>query len=522
MGKYVVVIYKGSIVLIIAYLILGIGVYADTEVGVNRTMSPSIPVTQASTQDANDKTDVNSTTPPSLKAPGTTSYKIRCSQNPPTFFNAQVVSLESKYRVASIRGICSGSAGVAKTRVLVSAEKKTIGYKVISMLPIKVVPNTKLVTLSSSKTCRFNLGDTKNNVVTFFVDSGVTKLRAVCGSQEKDNNQRIQDNINSADGYNNSLNNYGGGQGYNNNNGLPPELQQSPEQAAVNGDTNQPYNSEQQRGGGLGGGNSLGGGQGGYDSQPGYDPGARDPYQDYLKDLESRGGSNNIGGDWATGSSKWLDAGWTDGVSSADNISGGSSQEVVQGVYGGASTKASVDSQYDVLTPNSKGGDNTNNKSDNQTQQIPQFALDDNYSKILPNRDTFYFDAKSVDGGADSVSTWLENNKDIKIEDYSNIDWTDYSKDKTTLGQKYPGWENDFASGKTLEEIRYAYPKVTKDEYDIMGAIYAQNHSSWAINLNGDSLPPAQEKKKKSWIYKILIGWYWDPIKQFFNPNVSI
>ncbi len=408
---------------------------------------------------------------------GTSRYVSICSVEPRrTVFKAQFVFLKNKYRVLDLKGQCSLGNPTAKTQAKILVEFE--GFRIVSVWPLKIEftgKNTQKV-LSKTKDCPFNPSDPDNNIVTFFLDDSSSELKALCGKQEVDNEDRIGDLT----------------EGYEQGSGNPTQEEQddwwnqTPEQAAAQGDMSQPSNS----------GQGAGGGQENYGNQYPDDGNYDNAYQDYWDEQGDTYPIDNED-DWAEAGDDWGDSEWDDDWGDETDES-----EPIGEFYGEDTGFATADGLYDPFS--------SEDLDIGEYEELSQGGQQE-----------FFFEEQYLSDDTSEIGNWLDNNQLQGVE-YGDIDWNDYSYESFEFDEKYPGWEGEFASTFSLEEIKLAYPNISEDEYDIMNAIYAQNQSSWSINLDGELLFDEGGDKKRGWIYKILVGWYWDPIKEFFNRDVSI
>lgn len=164
--------------------------------------------------------------------------------------------------------------------------------------------------------------------------------------------------------------------------------------------------------------------------------------------------------------------------------------------------RASADEQYDPFF----GG---------QYEDGDEVQVQDNYAEF------YYEDYDELDN---PIFGFLGSDIGALDSDYlqdGGVEYFDFSEDYAEIERKYPGWESDFEYF-SFAEMQLAYPTMSQDDYDIMKAIFAHNTASWALNLEGEYLPGEAQQETRGVLYKIFVGWYWDPIREYFNPTYSI
>ncbi len=115
-----------------------------------------------------------------------------------------------------------------------------------------------------------------------------------------------------------------------------------------------------------------------------------------------------------------------------------------------------------------------------------------------------------------AIGDWIGTTSQAGDISYEYIGF-DFSEDEvTSLTSKYGNWESEFVWGLPLADIQYAYPNITQQEYDLMGALYAQNQYSWGVNWDNNFLDEPVEEKQCSW-YSWWCGYYFGSDGAFTN-----
>ncbi len=300
----------------------------------------------------------------------------------------------------------------------------------------------------------------------FFVDfdkNGNATIKTQCGESNTDpfnNDNRIADLAGMYDDpYQTASGGYGNADYADPSNAADDLLNQPPPQAEPT-DHGQPY-------------------QGDYDDRDKYDPyGIYDNYLDGLRNSTGTfDGSDPVieseEGEFADGEDDW--------------------GEYYDDDDGNEEFYMESSDDYDTAIP--EYPNLSNEDTDITAEQTPDYA----YYGYEPEDESVLKDFTGVDF----------DDMDLIPVDYP-VDDKFSSFEITELRRKYPGWESIFY-GQSFEEIQYAYPNLTKEDYDLMNAIYVNNAYAW--DLNFDTLPePVVEEEKIPW-WKRLWNWiaFWKP-----------
>ncbi len=119
---------------------------------------------------------------------------------------------------------------------------------------------------------------------------------------------------------------------------------------------------------------------------------------------------------------------------------------------------------------------------------------------------------------ASDLQKWVGGTPLVEPIDFEYIDLSALNKEERDMvarfDMKYPGWDSAFSAMQSFETMQYAYPNITKEEYDIMLALYTHNASSWSFDSTYLPEDEAPESDSQPWYIR-----FWNWLK-FWEPDV--